>query len=110
MPISGLTFLGVPGVPSVNPISIRGTDYAHLITTGIPGFSDLPTALQGYYTLENPALNFGKIVNIYLQCTLVLLSYISTILCFLYNHWVVSIINQSFSHLKTKITYHGFDL
>ena len=29
---------------SVNPISTRGTDYAHLITTGTPGFSDLPTA------------------------------------------------------------------
>ena len=28
---------------SVNPISTRGTDYAHLITTGTPGFSDLPT-------------------------------------------------------------------
>ena len=23
-----------------------GTDYAHLITTGTPGFSDLPTALD----------------------------------------------------------------
>ena len=31
---------------SVNPISTRGTDYAHLITTGTPGFSDLPTALK----------------------------------------------------------------
>ena len=30
---------------SVNPISTRGTDYAHLITTGTSGFSDLPTAL-----------------------------------------------------------------
>ena len=30
---------------SINPISTRGTDYAHLITTGTPGFSDLPTAL-----------------------------------------------------------------
>ena len=30
---------------SVNPISTRGTDYAHLISTGTPGFSDLPTAL-----------------------------------------------------------------
>ena len=30
---------------SVNPISTRGTDYAHLITTGTPGFTDLPTAL-----------------------------------------------------------------
>ena len=31
---------------SVNPISTRGTDNAHLITTGTPGFSDLPTALR----------------------------------------------------------------
>ena len=31
---------------SVNPISTRGTDYTHLITTGTPGFSDLPTALS----------------------------------------------------------------
>ena len=33
---------------SVNPTistSAVGTNYAHLITTGIPGFSDLPTAL-----------------------------------------------------------------
>ena len=30
---------------SGNPISTRGTDYAHLITTGIPEFSDLLTAL-----------------------------------------------------------------
>ena len=29
---------------SVNPISTKGTDDAHLITT--PGFSDLPTALK----------------------------------------------------------------
>ena len=31
---------------SVNPISTRGTDYAHLITTGTPWFSDRPTALS----------------------------------------------------------------
>ena len=30
---------------SVDPISTRGIDYAHLITTGTPAFSDLPTAL-----------------------------------------------------------------
>ena len=31
---------------SVDPISTRGADYAHLITTvPPPGFSDLPTAL-----------------------------------------------------------------
>ena len=35
---------------SVNPISNRGTDYAHLITTGTPVFSELTTALvsKGY--------------------------------------------------------------
>ena len=42
--------MGVPGAPpdfgrSVNPFSTRGADYAHLITTGTPGFSELPTAL-----------------------------------------------------------------
>ena len=31
----------------VNPISNRGTDYAHLITTGTSSFLDLPTALEG---------------------------------------------------------------
>ena len=31
---------------SVNPISTRETDYANLITTGTPGFSDLPAALH----------------------------------------------------------------
>ena len=36
---------------SVNPISTRGTDYAHLITTGTPGFSDLPTALLLSYVV-----------------------------------------------------------
>ena len=29
----------------VNPISTRGTDYAHIITTGTPRFSDLPMSL-----------------------------------------------------------------
>ena len=44
---------GVPGVPWHTQILVDqltlfqpgGTDYAHLITTGTPGFSDLPTAL-----------------------------------------------------------------
>ena len=31
---------------SDNPISTRGTNYAHLITNGIPGFSDPPSALM----------------------------------------------------------------
>jgi hypothetical protein len=41
--IPGVSFLDFGR--SVNPISTRGTDYAHLITTGTPGFSDLPTSL-----------------------------------------------------------------
>ena len=31
---------------SVNPISTRRADYAHHITTGPPGFSEIPTALD----------------------------------------------------------------
>ena len=50
---SGLSSLGVPGVPWHTQYSAYqltlfqpgGTDYAHLITTGTPGFSALPTAL-----------------------------------------------------------------
>ena len=53
--MTGLSSLGVPGVPwhtqiledQLTLFQPRGTDYAHLITTGTPGFSDLPTALQG---------------------------------------------------------------
>ena len=36
---------------SVNSISTRGTDYAHHITTGPPGFSDLPTTVSLIYLL-----------------------------------------------------------
>jgi hypothetical protein len=51
--ISGLSSLGVPGVQwhtqiladQLTLFQPGGTDYAHLITTGTPGFSDLPTAL-----------------------------------------------------------------
>ena len=53
---TGLSSLGVPGVPGVpwhtqilkDQLTLfqpGGTNYAHLITTGTPGFSDLPTAL-----------------------------------------------------------------
>ena len=34
---------------SVNPTSTGGKDYAHLITTCIPGFSDPPTALTAAF-------------------------------------------------------------
>ena len=55
-PHSGVSSLGVPGVPWHPQIladqlilsQLGGTDYAHLITTGTPGFSDLPTALQSW--------------------------------------------------------------
>ena len=50
---AGLSSLGVPGVPwhtqiladQLTLFQPGGTYYAHLITTGTPGFSDLPTAL-----------------------------------------------------------------
>ena len=50
---AGLSSLGVPGVPwhtqiladQLTLFQPRGTDYAHLTTTGTPRFSDLPTAL-----------------------------------------------------------------
>ena len=50
----GLSSLGVPGVPwhtqilgdQLTLFQPGGTDYAHLITTGTPRFSDLPTALD----------------------------------------------------------------
>ena len=53
IPTAGLSFLGVPGVPwhtqiladQLTLFQPGGTDYAQLITTGTPGFSDLPTAL-----------------------------------------------------------------
>ena len=51
---AGLSSLGVPGVPWQTQIlgdqltlfQPGGTDYAHLITTCTPRFSDLPTALK----------------------------------------------------------------
>ena len=51
---TGLSSLGVPGVPwhtqiladQLTLFQPRGTDYANLITTGTLGFSDLPTNLQ----------------------------------------------------------------
>ena len=56
---TGLSSLGVPGVPwhtqifadQLTLFQLGGTDYAHLITTGTLRFSDLPTALK--YNPEN---------------------------------------------------------
>ena len=55
--MTGLSSLGVPGVPRHTQIledqltlfQPGGTDYAHPITTGTPRFSDLPTALNHTY-------------------------------------------------------------
>jgi hypothetical protein len=48
--IIGLSSLGVPGEPwhpdQLNLSQLGGANYAHHITTGTPGFSDLPTALK----------------------------------------------------------------
>ena len=51
--LAGLSSLGVPGVPwhtqiladQLTLFQPGGTNFAHLFTTGTPGFSDLPTAL-----------------------------------------------------------------
>ena len=58
---SGLSSLGVPGVPwhtqiladQLTLFQPGGTNYAHLITTGTPGFSDLPTALMVSLVYKN---------------------------------------------------------
>ena len=57
---AGLSSLGVPGVPwhtqilgdQLTLFQTGGTDYAHLIITGTPRFSDLPTALYYVYCLS----------------------------------------------------------
>ena len=58
---SGLSSLGVPGVPGHTQILADqltlfqpgGRDYAPLITAGTPGFSDLPTALGCRYVFKS---------------------------------------------------------
>ena len=87
MPDSGVSSLGVPGMPwhpqiLSNQLTLSkpgGTDYAHLITTGTPGFLDLPTALRigsapktrfpsssffYYETLPNGTLKKGFFLNL----------------------------------------------
>ena len=58
---------------SVNPISTRGTDYVHLITTGSPGFSDLPTALlhrlQIFYSSQ-PKVQMINISDTVSKCSI----------------------------------------
>ena len=47
--VPGLSSLGVHPQILADQLTLSqpgGTDYAHLITTGTPGFSDLPTALS----------------------------------------------------------------
>ena len=55
---SGLSSLGVPGEPwhpqilkdQLTLFQPGGTNYAHLITTGTPRFTDLPTVLESILT------------------------------------------------------------
>ena len=75
---TGLSSLGVPGVPwhtqiladQLTLFQPGETDYAHLITTSTPGFSDLPTALGYRYVIIfrkpffSPFLHIqGQIIN-----------------------------------------------
>ena len=49
---------------SVNPMSTRGPDFPHHITTGPLGFSDLPTALQEETSDEDePGMEPIKVAN-----------------------------------------------
>ena len=58
--VAGLSSLGVPSVPwhtqiladQLTLFQPGGTDYAHLITTGTPGFSELPTALSNRVSID----------------------------------------------------------
>ena len=62
MPISGPSSLGVPWhililADQLTLFQPGGTDYAYLITTGTPGFSDLATALSRVHiSLDSLAL------------------------------------------------------
>ena len=52
-------------VRSVNPISTRGALYAHHITTGLPGFWDLPTALPTFVPVFlRPCLSTAKFFQV----------------------------------------------
>ena len=57
---AGVSPLGVPDVPwhtqiLADQLTPFQPDCAHLITTGSPGFSDIPVALKGYASLERIA-------------------------------------------------------
>ena len=50
---------------SVIPISVRGSFYAHHITTGIPGFSNLPTDLWNGASQLLSSKNGGKLLSVF---------------------------------------------
>ena len=72
---SGLSSLGVPGVPwhtqsladQLTLFQPGGTEYAQLISTGTPGFSDLPTALT--YQTKNYFLKIEIMIYLCLAKT-----------------------------------------
>ena len=64
---SGLSPLGSPGVPwhpqiladQLTLFQLGGTDYAHLIITGTPGFSDLLTDMQLFHKSRDRYVSKG---------------------------------------------------
>jgi len=72
---SGLSSLGVPGVPWHTQILADqltlyqpgGTDYAHLITTGTPGFSDGPVYFESESLFPPVFGGIGRIQNLGVQ-------------------------------------------
>ena len=50
---------------SVIPISVRGSFYAHHITTGIPGFSNLPTDLWNGASQLLSSKNGEKLLSVF---------------------------------------------
>ena len=75
---TGLSSLGVPGLPwhtqiladQLTLFQPGGKDYAHLITTGTPGCSDLPTALLRYGNLYGRVDKLNSKMQTKLICTL----------------------------------------
>ena len=76
LPFTGLSSVGVPGLPwhpqiLADQLTLsqpgEGTDYAHVITTGTPGFSDLLTALSldelGFVWLEMSLSSYDSMVH-----------------------------------------------
>ena len=64
--VTGLSSLGVPWHTQIlaDQLTLFQPDYAHLITTGTPGFSDLPKALSNSNTKNSNNNYYWLFVNI----------------------------------------------